>query len=295
MKLSRPTLPTRGVIHLVLAVSLIPFLGWADARSGYELAFSPFYFLPIAIVTWYVGSLGGMAAAMSCTIMWLMADIASGYVYPSPWYYVWNSLIRFGSFVVILVLVLDRRRSLARETQRASMDPLTGLANRRQFHALLDVEIRRSQRHAHPLSLAYIDLDEFKSINDRLGHQKGDQVLQVVANALQTHLRREDVAARLGGDEFAVLLPETPAAEAAIAVKRMHSSIIAALKDQGFSVTASIGCVTCSQPYIDRSELVRLADANMYRVKHGGRNAVHATSIGSDGKLIDVAEGPELG
>lgn len=288
MKLSRSMLRARGVIYVVLAACLIPLLGWADARSGYELAFSPFYFLPIAITTWYGGALAGFAAAVSCTIVWLLADIASGHVYPSSWYYVWNSLIRFGSFVVILALVLDRRRSLARERERAHVDPLTGLANRRRFYALLDVEIKRSRRHAHPLSLAYIDLDEFKSVNDRLGHQKGDQVLQIVASALKTDLRREDVAARLGGDEFAVMLPESTAAAAANAVKRMHSTIVQALKYEGFSVTASIGCVTCAQPSMDRGELLRLADANMYRVKHSGRNAVHATTIGSDGKLLDL-------
>jgi len=115
-----------------------------------------------------------------------------------------------------LEVVLARSQGASRRLEReADADPLTGLANHRAFHDRLRTEVERAQRYGRPLSLACLDVDGFKDVNDQFGHQAGDKVLREVAARLTTVARSADLVARIGGDEFAILLPETTAEAAA--------------------------------------------------------------------------------
>jgi diguanylate cyclase (GGDEF)-like protein len=122
------------------------------------------------------------------------------------------------------VLIISQLRSLyAQERNLSRTDTLTGIPNRRAFLESLEIEKNRARRYDHPLTLDYVDLDHFKQLNDTLGHNTGDELLRVVANAMKLDVRQVDVLARLGGDEFAVLLPETGRVAASAAFGKLRS------------------------------------------------------------------------
>lgn len=139
---------------------------------------------------------------------------------------------------------------------------------------MLNQELERSRRTGRPMTVAYIDLDDFKGVNDRLGHPAGDDLLRRIAASLTKSIRRIDVVARLGGDEFTILLPETTEPEARAVLARAEKSIGATTKADRFPVTASIGAVTFSRPPISVDEVVSRADRTMYKVKQRGKNQV---------------------
>jgi diguanylate cyclase (GGDEF)-like protein len=185
-----------------------------------------------------------------------------------------NSLIRFGFFVIVSFLLAEVRRAHTREAAFARTDALTGLANSRSFYEAVDRELSRCRRYKRSFSLTYIDLDDFKEVNDTAGHTAGDALLVAMAMALRQVVRDVDTAARLGGDEFAVLLPETDEQGATAAARKMHRALEATATQLGHRVGASIGVVTCPTPPRNRDELLHLADELMYSVKRGAKNAV---------------------
>ncbi len=137
------------------------------------------------------------------------------------------------------------------------------------------IEISRSQRYGLPLSLAYIDLDNFKAVNDRLGHSAGDKVLRDLTEAVCRQIRPSDTFARLGGDEFALLMPETGPEAAERIVDRLHSSLEDEMLKNGWMVTFSLGVVTYKEVPKTVDEMVKIADSAMYTVKAGGKNGVN--------------------
>ncbi len=253
---------------------LIPSVGYLDYVTGYELSFSAFYLAPVFIAVWWVGMLWGMVAAVASALTWGIADVLSGHVYPNPAFYLWNSLIRLGFFTTVAYLLIALRKFHGRVVASARTDILTGLSNSRHFYELADVEVGRCQRHDRPVSLAYVDLDNFKLVNDRLGHAAGDDLLRLVAATLARQLRREDSLARLGGDEFAILLPETTPDAAEAVAKKIHANLGRTMSDSGYPVTSSIGVISCISPPESRDDLIRMADDLMYRVKKENKNAV---------------------
>lgn len=163
-----------------------------------------------------------------------------------------------------------RSKRLAGE---ADSDPLTGLANHRAFQERMIVEVDRAQRYSRPLSLACIDVDGFKDVNDQFGHQTGDEALTAVAARLVSVARTTDLVARLGGDEFAILLPETTAEAAEVVARRAHEMIRVDLAGPKPSITVSIGI--CDLEYASSAEdLLRFADGALYWAKEQGRDAV---------------------
>lgn len=172
---------------------------------------------------------------------------------------------------------LQRLRELRRaqeQLQRMALtDPLTGLGNRATFDACLKQTAARSRRRSSPYSLLLIDLDHFKQVNDRHGHQAGDSVLKMAAAAIQNSVRGEDTCSRYGGEEFAVILPDTNAAAAAVLAERIHRQIAALAKElppTHAPVTVSIGIASTTQtrPH----HLLEQADRALYRAKRNGRN-----------------------
>lgn len=171
-----------------------------------------------------------------------------------------------------------RMTALIEESQRqASVDSLTGLLNRRAFAANIDVELARCARHGYPLSLMLLDVDHFKTINDRWGHATGDQVLAAIGAMLRRTMRRTDVASRWGGEEFVLAMPSTPLAGGRVAAERVRRDIAALtiLDHEGkrIAVSASLGLVEL-WPGESLSGLVDRADKAMYGAKVGGRNRV---------------------
>jgi diguanylate cyclase (GGDEF)-like protein len=182
------------------------------------------------------------------------------------------------------VLAALRRQRLALIQVRSelarmvSTDALTGLPNRRHFQEVLDAEMARVQRYGGSFSLALLDLDEFKSFNDRFGHPAGDAVLCELAKVLRQHMRASDRVARLGGEEFAVILVGTGKEAARFVVERLRSAIaeldLGHLAIPGCTVTTSIGVAAVPDDAEYAAELVRRADVALYEAKARGRNCV---------------------
>jgi diguanylate cyclase (GGDEF)-like protein len=159
----------------------------------------------------------------------------------------------------------------------ATTDSMTGLYNRRHFLSLAKAEWSRFQRYQRPLSMLMIDIDHFKSVNDRYGHAVGDEAIVSVATACLHNKRNPDVVGRLGGEEFAVLLPETDSAQAEIVAERIRERVAGhflSVHSVQFKLTISIGFATAAVSMSGIDALMRAADTALYQAKQGGRNRV---------------------
>lgn len=255
-------------------VALTGVIGIADFLTGYEIGFSLFYVLPISMVTWITSRRLGVVTSTVGALIWLWADVSTGHPYSHPLIPVWNTLVRLSFFLIITLLLSALRRAMEHEKELARIDDLTGAVNSRFFYELAQMEIDRFQRYARPFTLAYIDLDDFKGVNDRLGHSAGDEVLRVVAGSARKHLRKSDVVARLGGDEFALLMPETEQESARVVLSKLQLGLLEEMRTGDWRITFSVGALTCNAAPSTTEELVRMADDLMYSAKRDGKNAV---------------------
>jgi len=174
---------------------------------------------------------------------------------------------------------ITERKEFERRLQALSnTDPLTGLANRRHFYELLNAELERSKRHGATFSLAMLDIDHFKRINDRFGHAMGDQVLKTLAEACRTELRQLDVMARFGGEEFVIFMPHTQLDPAVAVCERLREALqalsIDADKGQALRFTVSIGVAEQVLGETDIDAILMRADGALYEAKRLGRNQV---------------------
>jgi diguanylate cyclase (GGDEF)-like protein/PAS domain S-box-containing protein len=183
-----------------------------------------------------------------------------------------RALGRLGGLVGTAVGVTTSRELLVRQ---ATTDGLTGLCNHRAFHDLLRAEAARAGRYDRPVAVVLIDLDHFKEVNDRHGHQTGDRLLVGVARALEAVVRETEVVARLGGDEFALLLPETGVEGARATAERVRGAVAALGVAAEHGVTVSAGVADLGQA-TTADELIRLADGALYWSKVHGRDRVSA-------------------
>ena len=174
---------------------------------------------------------------------------------------------------MLISYVRDRVQELvARLTDAARTDPLTGLLNRRALEELFAIELDRAVRTGRPLSVIIGDLDRFKSVNDRLGHQHGDQVLQALAAELGRWKRRIDMVARVGGEEFALLLPETDERGAFLVAERLRRATKRLFADGPSTLTISFGVASFPDHGDDAEMLLRAADQALYAAKNMGRD-----------------------
>jgi diguanylate cyclase (GGDEF)-like protein len=245
-----------------------------DYWTGPELSVAIFYLLPIAAAAWWGGFAHGILLAVASVVAWHLVDVAESPVL-HPAVRLWNDVVRFCFFIITSSLLTRLRLAMHREQTMARTDPLTGAANGRTFYELAQAELLRVRRTGRPFTVAYLDVDNFKSVNDRLGHATGDALLQRVAETIRTNTRDTDLTARLGGDEFAIMLPETDAAGAATLLARLREILLREVASAGWPVTYSIGAATFLWPPPDVDAVVRRVDALMYAGKRAGKDRVH--------------------
>lgn len=197
--------------------------------------------------------------------------------------------LRDGARMLTYTDITDLARTNAQLEKLASTDGLTGLVNRRHFIALAERELARFRRHSHPVSMLLLDIDDFKAINDRFGHDVGDQMIVHIALLCDEKRRESDVVARVGGEEFAVLLPDTGLEGACLVGERLRQLVSdRPLKTAGITVpvTVSIGVAEFNPAMTGVSDLMKLADRMLYRAKRAGRNRIASG--------LDDAQRPKL-
>jgi diguanylate cyclase (GGDEF)-like protein len=253
---------------LALAVVLVALAGLGDYITGDDTAFTLVYLIPVALAAWRSGRAAGLLVASATS--WLVVDLQRA-VPVSLAVQLWNVFTELGVFVTVSWLLAALARRLELESERGLTDPLTGLRNRRAFDEAAAAEIDRARRHRHPFTVAFIDLDDFKLVNDRMGHEAGDRVLVGVADVFRRRLRAVDLAARLGGDEFALLLPETDADQATALLQSLSDQVLHRFEARGLGVGLSMGCVTFLTPPRELDDALRQADALMYEAKREGK------------------------
>jgi len=151
---------------------------------------------------------------------------------------------------------------------------VTGVANSRAFYDIASMELSRARRYARSLTVSYIDLDNFKYINDHFGHNVGDVVLRVVGQTILRNLRSSDTVARLGGDEFAVLFPETGSDAAQMVLYKIQGLLVAEMQRNAGPISFSIGAVTYVEAAESVDKMIQMADNLMYVAKRNGRNRI---------------------
>ncbi|HEY5732058.1 MAG TPA: GGDEF domain-containing protein [Anaerolineales bacterium] len=260
-------------------VGVVFILGFVDYITGFELSFSFFYLIPITMTAWALGKNAGLAFSVLSATVWFTSNTLSGEQISHPLIGIWNTLIRFGFYAVVTTLLTELRHALEEERLLANSDPLTGALNRRSFNDITEKKMIFSEVNRRPYSLVYIDLDNFKTLNDTLGHAVGDLVLKTVVDTIHAQIRNTDYLARLGGDEFAILLTELDREHVEIIVGRLRSSLLDKMNLNQWDITFSIGVLTVLSMPKSADELITLTDALMYDVKDRGKNAIQFSTF----------------
>ena len=273
------------VLYLFYIVAIIFF--WVfDNITGPDLSFLVFYLLPILMATWYSGRHAGRIMAVVGAAAWFFSDVISHSSYSHPIVPYWNVTVKFCIFLIVVEILSRLKTALASEKNLARNDMLTGAANRRAFFEGAMIEIDRAQRYKHPFSLAYIDLDDFKAINDTMGHDTGDLVLRTVAATILKNIRSTDLFARLGGDEFVLLLSETGDGQAQAVIDKVHAVLDERMNRARWPVTFSIGVMTFIRPPSSVEEIIKKTDALMYAAKKEGKDRVKYSVWRESGSVV---------
>ena len=254
--------------------AILGLLGVLDYFTGNELTLSLFYLIPIVWATWAVDQRTGLFMSFISGLTLLGAETAAGQTYSHPLFYLLNTLLRTLFYVVVVYLVTELQKSRKEEQLAARTDFVTGAVNARYFNELLQMEISRIRRYPHPITLVYVDVDNFKLINDLFGHKIGDDVLRCIATELKTQLRVTDTVARMGGDEFVMLLPSTRQAEARVVVSKVYTNLMEKMRQRNWPVTFSMGAISCEFSPYSAEQLVNMADELMYEVKNSTKNNI---------------------
>lgn len=255
----------------VLGVALVALI---DLFTGAEMRAFPFYLIPIIYVAWYLGSPAALILALFAALSIAVTDRLAGKQYAQPLAEYWNIFAEYVTFSFTAYLIAKQAQQRRAAEQLASADPLTGVKNRRAFYESVSTEIRRARRYAHTLTIAYLDLDDFKSLNDNLGHRVGDEALLTFVGVAQSMIRDVDMLGRIGGDEFSILFPETSAEEAQAVLERLIVCAESEFRRRAWSVTVSCGAVAFVDLPNSAQELIDYADRCMYEVKRSGKNGV---------------------
>jgi diguanylate cyclase (GGDEF)-like protein len=256
-------------------VAAIVALGIFRAATDAEFALASLVLLPVLFISWVGRRNDGIVMALLAAAMWAGADIASSRQFDPPWIPMANAIMRLVTYALVALLAAQVRLKFEQEHESATRDVLTGLYNRRAFLDAGIAEVERSKRYGHSLTIVFLDLDDFKQLNDTKGHDAGDAALRASATAVSTTLRSSDLAARLGGDEFAVLLPEIGFEAAVDTGRKISIAVHQALKN--FSpVTVSVGLAYFDQVDQPFDAMLKSADQLMYEVKQNGKSDVRA-------------------
>jgi diguanylate cyclase (GGDEF)-like protein len=258
----------------VFVLILVALIGVADYLTGAEISFSIFYLFPVGLAAWFIDRWFSVVVSVIGAAIWWAADLIARTSYANPVIHFWNMTASLCVFLVFSYLLSALKTSLHKEHLLSQTDYLTGLLNRRGFTEIANVEIKRMSRFGHPFTIGYIDLDNFKMVNDRLGHNAGDLLLHAVATTMLITARETDIIARIGGDEFAVLLPETGFQPSQVLFEKLQAHLLTIMEKKNWPVTFSMGVVTFVEPPDSVEDMLNRVDKIMYAVKNSGKGMI---------------------
>lgn len=267
-------------VSATLGVLLLILIGCIDSQVDPEISLSILYLLPIALITWFVRKEAGFVACILSAIAWFITNQNSkpteiGFLVPY-----WNAVASLMFFLTVVYLLSKWRNALEQEKEIARIDSTTGVANKRLFFELARLELKKAHRYRHPLTVVYIDIDDFKKINDIWGKKVGDQLLQIAAETIKHTIRETDIIGRLGGDEFAIILPGSGYEPANIVSCRVQRELLDAMQKNEWCATFSMGAVTFVNPPNSVDEMIHKVDRLVYLIKYNGKNQLnHKASI----------------
>jgi len=253
---------------------LIGIAAFLHQLTGVHINLWLLYLAPVVVSTWFARSAFGAVVACISAGTTLFVELTSGDTYTSRMAPYWNAGAELLMFLAVWRMLVLLKQSYQKVRELARTDHLTGVANGRYFTEILTLEMEHAHRHNRPLSLAYIDIDNFKQVNDQRGHEAGDSLLRLVAQTMKQAVRANDLVARVGGDEFAILFREETQDHVRAVMDRIkyHLARIAAQND--WPVTFSAGVVSCTGSACLADQLIKRADRLMYAVKTAGKNMV---------------------
>jgi diguanylate cyclase (GGDEF)-like protein len=276
MEISSPSsgkLP-RPVVFLISSL-VVAGLGAVDYYMEPRFSFLIFYLFPVCYAAWLGGKKTGIAISVLSAAAWIYSDIVSMEKYEHPVIPYWNMTTTFVVFLVVSLLLSKIKKTLQLANDLARIDPVTNMANRRAFSEIAGIELYRINRYKRPFTIACLDLDDLKKINEEQGLEAGDAVLRRVAKALDANVRSSDFPARLDGDEFAVLLTETNEDQAKSVIEKLSNSLQEMLKNEKWEISFNIGVVTYIRPPATVDEMLKKADHMMHAAKREGKNRSH--------------------
>jgi len=245
-----------------------------DHLSGFELSFSIFYVIPVAIAAWNINLPSGVLFSIFSGAIWSIVDYTSGHNYSNGFIPIWNGFVRLLFFLIISYLLTEMKRGIIILKTLSDTDSLTGILNGRGFEKYTKIMIAQPQKKESVFSLAYLDIDNFKNINDKLGHSSGDLLLTTLAKSIRDCVRDTDIVARIGGDEFVVLLCSRNYEESDLIMNRMKEHVDIVMKKNNWPVSLSIGIVSFLSNTSELDSLLYKADELMYKVKNTTKNGI---------------------
>lgn len=260
-------------VVIVFALMFCLAAGLLDTMNGPDYSLVPLYLVPVIMTAWFVGRKTSYLFSCFSALVWLVAEMAGRPDYKLDFAIYWNDLMELLLFILTALIVSALRAALDREKEISRTDALTGLPNRRHYYELVTAEMHRNHRYGEPFTVIYLDIDNFKTVNDSKGHNEGDKVLRQVATTIVSAIRETDTAARLGGDEFALLLPtitKESALELATRVREQLKKDVAS----HWPVTFSMGMVIYLNSPKTIHGVIGRADRLMYEVKEDNKDAL---------------------
>ncbi|MGD0585602.1 MAG: diguanylate cyclase [Oryzomonas sp.] len=270
------------LFNLLAGVSCAALVGIFDHIAPDEVIASFLYLFPISFVAWFAGRTPGVLIAVSCAAIWAYDNLKSS----SLLILAWNAFSVAGIFLVVSLLVAKIRQMLEMERELSTRDPLTGVMNMRAFSEVVEYEILRHKRQLETFSFAFLDLDNFKQVNDRYGHLKGDELLRSVVDCLVDNLRKTDIVARAGGDEFIIFFPMTGQDAVQVVMEKVRERLAGLSLKIDCPTSVSTGVLTCTHGLCDLDEIIFAADKLMYEVKATGKNNVRFAEYGNGGDAV---------
>jgi diguanylate cyclase (GGDEF)-like protein len=259
---------------IALGIVLLLLVAAVDYGTGHRLRLTELYLIPLLVFTWTIGRLFGVLMSIVACTSWAYVQSLDSRYMSQPMLAYWDWMPVLLAFLIMVVAVTELRKALDDAHFQSRRDTLTGLVNKGGFYQVVGAEIEVCRRYKRTLSIAYIDCDNFKTVNDKFGHHVGDDLLRVISKTMLRKLRSSDLPGRLGGDEFAVMLPETNAEACRMVVEMLQQRLLHEMKEHHWPVTFSIGIATFLRMPASIEDMVRQADKLMYAVKNTSKGAI---------------------